>query len=179
MGWGSPRTPGKGVRSTGPESRVSWPGSLLPPCLLGYHTGAPAGSKTNVEITSVFLGLWGCRSSEPPAIPTGLMGARAMCVLPWLCRLLSRKASPSPRCLIRLYIHTASEPENKWSWIFYFLLGMQFFHIQLILEQGRVRGAEPPHQGKSSITYGQSSLFEVPPSPPDHIPWGFNQPWIV
>lgn len=50
--WGGsvPEHP-KGSEVYGPESKVSWPGPLLPPCLLGWHTGAPAGGKSNVEIS--------------------------------------------------------------------------------------------------------------------------------
>lgn len=63
----------------GPESRVSWPGALLPQCLLARHIGAPTGSKTQVEIMSVYLERWVCRSTASPVKPAGFIGAREMC----------------------------------------------------------------------------------------------------
>lgn len=73
---GSHRIPGRGGRAAGLESRASWLGAWLPPCLPAWQIGAPAGSKTQMESMSAYLERWVCRSPASPIMLPGLIGAR-------------------------------------------------------------------------------------------------------
>ena len=91
--------------------------------------GAPSGTRTNV---SVFLRKWGWQSLRPLDYLPGSWGPGA-CVL-------DRSGQAGEQKVFSMALKLLQSLKTNEAQIFYFLLGMQFFHTQLILEQGGGQG---------------------------------------
>lgn len=81
---------------------------------------------------SVFLRQWGWQSLRPLDYPPGSRGPGA-CVL-------ARSGWAGEQKVFSMALKLLQSLKKNEAQIFYFLLGMQFFHLQLILEQGWDQG---------------------------------------